>query len=203
MSTTIAAGLDSETTLQYVLVVQASDIATAIVTIADINDNPPEFTDKTLSGTARENAVNVTVTTLTVTDTDEPDTPAWRTRYVVRGGDSGKNFAVETDPRTNDGRLYVVKPLDFETSPVYKLVVAAENDMSLESAQLGPASTATVTVTVLDKNEGPVFEPLHLEVKIAEGLPMGHRVLILSTPWLPFVIADYVIVVVVIGCRCR
>ncbi|XP_078477086.1 cadherin-2-like isoform X1 [Lampetra planeri] len=78
---------------------------------------PPSPSPPQLSGTARENAVNVTVTTLTVTDTDEHGTPAWRTRYVVRGGDLGKNFAVETDPRTNDGRLYVIKPLDFETSP--------------------------------------------------------------------------------------
>ncbi|XP_061403831.1 cadherin-2-like [Lethenteron reissneri] len=59
---TIAAGLDHETTPQYVLVVQASDMegdpdigltntATAIVTIADINDNPPEFTDITVRTT--------------------------------------------------------------------------------------------------------------------------------------------------------
>ncbi|XP_061429124.1 LOW QUALITY PROTEIN: cadherin-2 [Lethenteron reissneri] len=184
---TIAAGLDRERTPQYMLVVQASDMegdpdiglrntATAIVTITDKNDNAPEFTSRTFSGTARENAVNVTVTTLTVTDTDEPGTPAWRTRYVIRGGDPGKNFAVETDPRTNDGRLYVVKPLDFENSSKYNLVIAAENEVPLESAQFGPASTATVTVTVEDENEGPVFEPLRREVKLAEGLPVGHHV---------------------------
>ncbi|CAN0333277.1 unnamed protein product, partial [Lampetra planeri] len=184
---TIAAGLDRERTPQYMLVVQASDMegdpdiglrntATAIVTITDKNDNAPEFTGRTFSGTARENAVNVTVTTLTVTDTDEPGTPAWRTRYVIRGGDPGKNFAVETDPRTNDGRLYVVKPLDFENSSKYNLVIAAENEVPLESAQFGPASTATVTVTVEDENEGPVFEPLRREVKLAEGLPVGHHV---------------------------
>ncbi|XP_042202645.1 cadherin-2-like, partial [Callorhinchus milii] len=103
---TIAAGLDRERTPQYMLVVQASDMegdpdiglkntATAIVTVADKNDNPPEFTGITVrtapphspsAARRRENAVNVTVTTLTVTDTDEPGTPAWRTRYVVRGG---------------------------------------------------------------------------------------------------------------------
>lgn len=184
---TIAAGLDRERTPQYMLVVQASDMegdpnigltntATAIVTITDKNDNAPEFTGRTFSGTARENAVNVTVTTLTVTDMDEPGTPAWRTRYVIRSGDPGKNFAVETDPRTNDGRVYVVKPLDFENSSKYNLVIAAENEVSLESAQFGPASTATVTVTVEDENEGPVFEPLRREVKLAEGLPVGHHV---------------------------
>ncbi|XP_075918488.1 cadherin-2-like [Petromyzon marinus] len=184
---TIAAGLDRERTPQYVLVVQALDMegdpdiglantATAIVTITDKNDNAPEFTGITFTGTARENAVNVTVTTLTATDVDEPGTPAWRTRYVVRGGDPGKNFAVETDPRTNDGRLYVVKPLDFESSSKYNLVVAVENEASLKSAEFGPASTATVTVTVEDENEGPTFEPPRREVKLPEGLPMGHHV---------------------------
>nr|XP_032800894.1 LOW QUALITY PROTEIN: cadherin-2-like [Petromyzon marinus] len=184
---TIAAGLDRERTPQYVLVVQALDMegdpdiglantATAIVTITDKNDNAPEFTGITFSGTARENAVNVTVTTLTATDVDEPGTPAWRTRYVVRGGDPGKNFAVETDPRTNDGRLYVFTPLDFESSSKYNLVVAVENEASLKSAEFGPASTATVTVTVEDENEGPTFEPLRREVKLPEGLPMGHHV---------------------------
>nr|XP_032800344.1 cadherin-2-like [Petromyzon marinus] len=148
---TIAAGLDRERTPQYVLVVQALDMegdpdiglantATAIVAITDKNDNAPEFTGITFSGTARENAVNVTVTTLTATDVDEPGTPAWRTRYVVRGGDPGKNFAVETDPRTNDGRLYVVKLC------VYKKLWVPGDWLDID-----PVSGKVTTAVVLDR----------------------------------------------------
>ncbi|KAK1801715.1 hypothetical protein P4O66_022196, partial [Electrophorus voltai] len=60
---TVAAGLDRERVAQYTVIVEATDMegnlnfglsstATAIIAITDINDNPPELTQTTFTGTA-------------------------------------------------------------------------------------------------------------------------------------------------------
>lgn len=61
------------------------------------------------SGEVRENRVNVIVANLTVTDKDQPNTPAWNAVYKITGGDSTGRFSVPTDPTTNEGLVTVVK----------------------------------------------------------------------------------------------
>lgn len=56
-----------------------------------------------------ENRVNVIVANLTVTDKDQPNTPAWNTVYKITGGDPTGRFSVPTDPTTNEGLVTVVK----------------------------------------------------------------------------------------------
>ncbi|XP_061428286.1 LOW QUALITY PROTEIN: cadherin-4-like, partial [Lethenteron reissneri] len=172
---------------RFSLVVMASDMegdarislsttATAIITITDINDHAPEFTSRTWTGTVRENAVGVPVTMalLSVIDADEVGTAAWRVRYSLRGGDPQDLFAVETDPATNDGRIVVVKPLDFEMASSYKLIVVVDNEEPLvKSAWTPPQSTATVTVSVEDENEAPLFERGLQQVRLSEGVALG------------------------------
>ncbi|XP_010790712.1 cadherin-4-like [Notothenia coriiceps] len=62
---TVAAGLDREKVSQYTIIVQATDMegnlnfglsntATALISITDINDNPPELTVRTFSGEVQE-----------------------------------------------------------------------------------------------------------------------------------------------------
>lgn len=53
--------------------------------------------------------MNVIVANLTVTDKDQPHTPAWGTVYRIVGGDSTGRFSIPTDPTTNEGLLTVVK----------------------------------------------------------------------------------------------
>ncbi|XP_075916401.1 cadherin-2-like [Petromyzon marinus] len=192
--------LDRERVAHFSLVVMASDMegdaniglsttATAIVTITDINDIAPEFTRRTWFGTVRENAVGVPVTMppLSVIDSDEAGTAAWRVHYSLRGGgqgggewgagDPGDLFVVETDPGTNNGRIVVVKPLDFETSSSYQLIVFVDNEEPLvKTVRPPPESTATVTVSVEDENEAPLFEPRLQQVMLAEGLALGSAV---------------------------
>ncbi|MGH0143055.1 UNVERIFIED_CONTAM: hypothetical protein FKN15_022933 [Acipenser sinensis] len=149
---TVAAGLDREKVPQYTLIIQATDMegnptyglsntGTAVIKVTDVNDNPPEFTAQTFYGEVPENRVNVIVANLTVTDKDQPNTPAWNAVYRITGGDSTGRFAIPTDPNSNEGLVTVVK------------------------------STATVSITVIDMNESPYFDPNPKLIKQEEGLP--------------------------------
>lgn len=60
-------------------------------------------------GEVPENRVNVIVANLTVTDKDQPNTPAWNAVYKITSGDPTGRFSVPTDPTTNEGLVTVVK----------------------------------------------------------------------------------------------
>lgn len=60
-------------------------------------------------GEVPENRVNVIVANLTVTDKDQPNTPAWNAVYKITGGDPTGRFSVPTDPSSNEGLVTVVK----------------------------------------------------------------------------------------------
>ncbi|XP_035392482.1 cadherin-2-like [Electrophorus electricus] len=180
---TVAAGLDREKVPQYTLVIQATDMegnpmyglsntATAVIRVTDVNDNPPEFTTESFYGEVPENRVNVIVANLTVTDKDQPNTPAWNAVYKVTGGDPMGRFSVPTDPITNEGLVTVVKPIDYETNRIIVLTVVAVNEVALERGiHLPRQSTATVTVHVIDVNESPNFDPNPKLVRLDEGMP--------------------------------
>ncbi|XP_045061814.1 cadherin-2-like [Coregonus clupeaformis] len=179
---TVAAGLDREKVPQYTLIIQATDMegnpmyglsntATAVIKVTDINDNPPEFTAETFFGEVPENRVNVIVANLTVTDKDQPNTPAWNAVYKITGGDPTGRFSVPTDPTTNEGLVTVVKPIDYEISRTYVLTVVAVNEVSLARGIHSPRqSTATVSIRVIDVNESPYFEPNPKLIKLEEGM---------------------------------
>ncbi|NWI68972.1 CADH2 protein, partial [Todus mexicanus] len=183
---TVAAGLDREKVQQYTLIIQATDMegnptyglsntATAVITVTDVNDNPPEFTAMTFYGEVPENRVDVIVANLTVTDKDQPHTPAWNAMYRMTGGDPTGRFTILTDPNSNDGLVTVVKPIDFETNRMFVLTVAAENQVPLaKGIQHPPQSTATVSITVIDVNESPYFVPNPKLIRQEEGLLAGN-----------------------------
>uniref|UniRef100_A0A3B5LIE3 Cadherin domain-containing protein n=1 Tax=Xiphophorus couchianus TaxID=32473 RepID=A0A3B5LIE3_9TELE len=170
---------------QYTLIIQATDMegnptyglsntATTVIRITDVNDNPPEFTTDAFFGEVHENRVNVIVANLTVTDKDQPHTPAWRTVYRIIAGDPAGHFSIPTDPTTNEGLITVVKLVDFELTRSYMLTVEAENEIPLaRGIHIPRQSTATVSVRILDINESPEFSPNPKTIKLEEGLPAG------------------------------
>ncbi|XP_049327617.1 cadherin-4 isoform X2 [Astyanax mexicanus] len=180
---TIAAGLDREKVSQYTLIVQATDMegslnfglsntATALITVTDINDNPPELDSKTFLGEVPENAVGVIVANLTVRDRDQPHTPNWNAVYRIVGGDSMGHFTIRTDEVTNDGRVTVVKPVDYERNGAFMLTVVVSNQAHLSSGiPSSLSSTAGVTISVLDVNEAPVFPSNPKMIRFEEGVP--------------------------------
>uniref|UniRef100_A0A665VH20 Cadherin-4 n=1 Tax=Echeneis naucrates TaxID=173247 RepID=A0A665VH20_ECHNA len=182
---TVAAGLDREKVSQYTIIIQATDMegnlnfglsntATALISITDINDNPPELEGKTFSVEVPENKVNLVVTNLSVVDRDQPHSPNWNAVYRIVSGDPTGHFTVHTNPITNEGMLTVVKPVDFEMNRAFMLTVVVSNQAHLASGiQLSRQSTAGVTISVQDENEPPVFPVNPKMIRFEEGVPAG------------------------------
>lgn len=53
--------------------------------------------------------MDVIVANLSVTDKDQPHTPAWNAVYRMTSGDPSGRFTILTDPNSNDGLVTVVK----------------------------------------------------------------------------------------------
>ncbi|XP_045893948.1 cadherin-13 isoform X1 [Micropterus dolomieu] len=184
--------LDRETlpTTTYELEIVAKDMAgsevgltgtaTATITITDKNDHAPEFTHPLFEAYVYEGSTGVVVN-LTVDDRDDPDTGAWRATYSIINGDPTQSFEIQTNPDNNEGMLSVVKPLDYEANAFHMLLIKVENeDPLVPDVGYGPSSTATVHVTVLDINEGPIFFPDPLTVTMMENIPLGSFVALLN-----------------------
>lgn len=177
--------LDRETlpTTTYELEIVAKDMAgsevgltgtaTATITITDKNDHAPEFTHPLFEAYVYEGSTGVVVN-LTVDDRDDPDTGAWRAIYSIINGDPTLSFEIQTNPDNNEGMLSVIKPLNYEATAFHTLLIKVENEDALvPDVGYGPSSTATVHVTVLDINEGPIFFPDPLTVTRMENIPLG------------------------------
>uniref|UniRef100_A0A8C5CHH8 Cadherin-4 n=1 Tax=Gadus morhua TaxID=8049 RepID=A0A8C5CHH8_GADMO len=181
----VAAGLDRETVSQYTLIVQATDMegnlnfglsntATALITVTDINDNPPRLTNRTFSGEVPENRVGLVVANLTVKDADQPHSPNWNAVYRIISGDPSNHFSMRTDPVSNDGMVTVVKPVDYEMNRAFMLTVVVSNQAHLASGiQSSLQSTAGVTISVQDINEPPYFPTNPKSIRFEEGVPAG------------------------------
>ncbi|XP_075621565.1 B-cadherin isoform X2 [Balearica regulorum gibbericeps] len=175
----IASGLDRERVREYTLTVQAADLdgegltttALAVIEIADVNDNAPEFDPKTYEAAVPENEAGREVVRLAATDLDEPSTPAWRAVYSILRGNEGGAFAIATDPASNEGVLRTAKGLDYEAKKQFVLHVAVANEAPF--AVKLPTATATVTVNVEDINEAPVFDPPVQLARVPEDVPPG------------------------------
>ncbi|NWH70839.1 CADHK protein, partial [Piaya cayana] len=175
----IASGLDRERVREYTLTIQAADLegegltttALAVIEIADINDNAPEFDPKMYEAAVPENEAGREVTRLTTTDLDEPSTAAWRAVYSILRGNEGGAFTITTDPASNEGVLRTAKALDYEAKKQFVLHVAVVNEAPF--AVKLPTATATVTVNVEDVNEAPVFVPLVQLAQVPEDVPPG------------------------------
>ncbi|XP_041865568.1 B-cadherin isoform X2 [Melanotaenia boesemani] len=175
-------GLDREILPQYTLVVRAADgegkwlstEAKVILKVTDSNDNAPVFTQSSYEASVPENKVDAVVIKMEVTDGDEPNSPAWNSKFKIILGDPGNFFTVETGPNKQEGILKTVKGLDFERSSKHTLVVTVENEVPF--AVPLPTSTATVVVTVLDVNEPPIFNPQEKQVSQPEDLAVKSHV---------------------------
>ncbi|XP_075898207.1 desmocollin 2-like protein isoform X2 [Nelusetta ayraudi] len=148
--------------------------------------------DYEIEGSVKENVDNALVQRVQAEDKDTRNTAAWRVNYQIHG-DPDNKFQIETDPETNDGLLYVKKPLDHEASPLVNLTLTLDNEIpyylckvvkrtegklwqvtgSKAEATAQGMQSMSVTVTVEDVNEAPVFDELQKQAKMAENGKKG------------------------------
>ncbi|XP_066494044.1 cadherin-15 [Tiliqua scincoides] len=179
--------LDREVVGVYNLTLQVADMsgeglsttATAVIYVDDINDNPPEFTEKEFSMEAPENKEGVAIGRVMVQDKDLPGSPNWLAKFTILEGDPEGAFAIHTDPQTNDGIVSLVKALDHEERDHFELLVSVQNQSPLELSAPKPArALATIRVRVLDANEAPFFRENPWKGSVNEGAPPGTEITI-------------------------
>ncbi|XP_056286606.1 protocadherin-15-like [Pseudoliparis swirei] len=154
--------LDREVKGHYFLIVEAWDSAvdprrsrlTLSVTVLDVDDNSPIFTQQTYNVTLPENSPKDTVILqLKAIDADLVSNLTYRIR--TRGSDQGIARLFRIDPVT--GELSVLRVLDYEAlsepEPTFTFTVeATDTEGSM------PPGLASVTVWITDMNDfSPVF----------------------------------------------
>jgi len=128
--------LDYETTSSYTLSIMVddgldSDYATINLTVTDV-DEAPVFNPDTYTFSVAENASYGTLVG-TLTATDPQNDPLL---FAIASGDPNYDFWTD-----NDGKLYTVGGLDYDTTPSYSLSVQVSDGMDYDFASV------TVNVT--------------------------------------------------------
>ncbi|XP_033993194.1 desmocollin 2 like isoform X2 [Trematomus bernacchii] len=180
--TTTTNTLDREVKDKYLVIVKIKDMdgattgmsntGTATITLADINDNPPTFTETSYAVTVPENGKETLILRIPIEDKDLINTPNWISKFVIAEGNEQGNFRIDTDPNTNEGLLYVSKPLDYEQNKNVKLEIMARNVADLA----GTTSTwvsIPVDVTVVNEDEGPAFTAPTVRYNVKENTANG------------------------------
>lgn len=185
MITTTSSQLDRELIEKYQLKIKVQDMngqyfglqttATCLIHIEDVNDHLPTFTRTSYVASVEENTVDVEILRVSVEDKDLINTANWRANYTILKGNENGNFKIVTDPKTNEGVLCVVKPLNYEERQQVTLQIGVVNEAPYfrETTSRSSMSTATVTVNVKDQDEGPECTPPVQTVRIKENAPVN------------------------------
>lgn len=169
---TLRAPLDRETRASYSLRVLAADAgepvrtATALlsITVADVNDNPPEFQFRQYSARVPElDAVGTELLRVTATSRDAGVNA--EIYYSIIGGNERDAFSI--DSRT--GVISVARPLDYERTRQYLLTVQA-----VDGGSPPLSDVATVNITIVDGNDNPpVFAQEAYAARVREDATTG------------------------------
>lgn len=166
----ILASTDFETERSVTFSVSAEDrsgltaTADVVVTITDVNDEPPVFSSAVYNRSVSEGASpGQAVASVSATDGDEPGTLAALVEYAIVSGNVDSAFALN---RTV-GELVLRTGVDREGVVSYTLNISAT-----DSAPPYLAAFATVHIEVVDINDNdPVFNLSNATAQIAENLP--------------------------------
>ncbi|XP_072852892.2 cadherin-like protein 26 isoform X2 [Pogona vitticeps] len=161
-----------------------SSTATVNIVVEDSNNNMPTFTKEEYHLDVPEGKTEHNILRLPVEDKDSPNTTAWIAKYRIVQGNENGNFFIETDPKSNEGVLSIVKPLIYDGLPGKNLVISVENEEDFflcegglaKTAPPPAASKARVNINVIDKNDAPQFNPSVLVLQQEEGVKPGVRI---------------------------
>ncbi|XP_075356614.1 protocadherin-23 [Mycteria americana] len=163
--------LDRETASSHCLVLLASDrgtpslnsTATVLITVLDVNDNPPVFSSPEYHIHVKESIpVGSHITEVSADDCDT-GTNAEITYAMISGNDRG-HFRL--DGKT--GSVVLMKKLDYEDTIKFTLIIQATDG----GADVKNVAFSVVLVSVLDDNDyAPLFLFPSLSCTVGENLP--------------------------------
>uniref|UniRef100_G3N7U4 Cadherin, EGF LAG seven-pass G-type receptor 2 n=1 Tax=Gasterosteus aculeatus aculeatus TaxID=481459 RepID=G3N7U4_GASAC len=172
----VASELDRESVDFYNFGVEARDhgypvmssSASISMTILDVNDNNPEFTQKGYYMRLNEDAVvGTSVVTVSAVDQDINSVVT----YQISSGNTRNRFSITS--QSGGGLITLALPLDYKLERQYVLTVTASDGTRLDNAK--------VFVNVTDANtHRPVFQSSHYTVNINEDRPVGTTVVLIS-----------------------
>uniref|UniRef100_A0A8C6Z0A9 Cadherin EGF LAG seven-pass G-type receptor 3 n=1 Tax=Nothoprocta perdicaria TaxID=30464 RepID=A0A8C6Z0A9_NOTPE len=173
---TVSGPLDRELVEHYFFGVEARDhgspslsaSASVTITVMDVNDNRPEFTQKEYFIRLNEDAaVGTSVLSVTAIDRDVNSAIT----YQLTGGNTRNRFSISTQGGV--GLITLSLPLDYKQERRYVLTVTA-SDRTLRD-------TCHVHINITDANtHRPVFQSAHYSVSINEDRPVGSTVVVIS-----------------------
>lgn len=173
---TVGAELDRESTEFYTFGVEARDQGTPMmsssasvsITVLDVNDNVPTFTEKVYALKINEDAVvGTSVLTMTAVDRDINSVVT----YQISSGNTRNRFAITS--QSGGGLITLALPLDYKQERQYVLTVTASDGTRYDTAQ--------VFINVTDANtHRPVFQSANYQVMISEDRPIGSTVVVIS-----------------------
>ncbi|XP_072250425.1 cadherin-17 [Leuresthes tenuis] len=152
-----------------------STVCKLVIKVIDVNNEIPVFekNDYGSHNLTEDTPVGHTVLTITATDADDADSGSSHIEFHISAGNDDEVFTVETDG-TGVGHLVIAKPLDFESSPTYKLQIDARNPEPLQKGlEYDSGATAIVSVSVSDVDEAPEFSLDILDVTVPENTTKG------------------------------
>ncbi|XP_068774552.1 cadherin EGF LAG seven-pass G-type receptor 2 isoform X2 [Struthio camelus] len=172
----VASELDREAMDFYSFGVEAQDqgsppmasSASVSITVLDVNDNSPEFTQREYSARLNEDAaVGTSVLTVSAIDRDANSVIT----YQISSGNTRNRFSITS--QSGGGLISLALPLDYKLERQYLLTIAASDGTRQDTAQ--------VIVNVTDANtHRPVFQSSHYTVNINEDRPVGTTVVVIS-----------------------
>ncbi|XP_025912635.1 cadherin EGF LAG seven-pass G-type receptor 2-like [Apteryx rowi] len=172
----VASELDREAVDFYSFGVEAQDqgsppmasSASVSITVLDVNDNSPEFTQREYSARLNEDAaVGTSVLTVSAIDHDANSVIT----YQISSGNTRNRFSITS--QSGGGLISLALPLDYKLERQYLLTITASDGTRQDTAQ--------VIVNVTDANtHRPVFQSSHYTVNINEDRPVGTTVVVIS-----------------------
>ncbi|WAQ95445.1 FAT4-like protein [Mya arenaria] len=135
---------------------------TLSVSISDINDNNPVFSQNSYTFSVDENANSPTVGTVSANDIDQAGTVNSQVFYSLP---NSNRFTINSQT----GQITVIGSLDYETQNQYVLIAEAS-----DSAIDRRTGTATVTVNVRDiQDQVPLFVETSVSANVPESANIG------------------------------
>ena len=138
----------------------AEQKAIVLIRVANTNNHPPVFVNKTAGVSIDEYTDNIAVYKASATDLDNLNAII----YSIHSGGFGY-FDIDS----NDGQVTLIKALDHKIIAQYKLTIIA-SDGFLQDQMI-------LTVNVSDVNERPVVSQTEYEISVNDATPVGTSLL--------------------------